>query len=63
MLKILELAWLAIAIISGVVAAYQFFAEGWTSAVWMGVITGVAIVMYRVRRKQRISMEEDHHTN
>lgn len=52
------MAWLAIALISGGIAGYQFFAEGWASAAWMGIITCVAVVMYGVRRRQRINMED-----
>jgi uncharacterized membrane protein len=52
------MAWLAIALISGAVAGYQFFAEGWQSAAWMLFITGVSVGMYLVRRRQRIGMED-----
>jgi uncharacterized membrane protein len=59
MLRILEMLWLAIALISGAVSAYQFFAQGWLSAVWMLVVTTISIIMYATRRRQRISQESD----
>lgn len=53
------MAWLAIALASGTIAGYQFFAEGWSSAVWMLFVTVVSVIMFNVRRKQRIRMEEE----
>lgn len=52
------MAWLAIALISGTVAGYQYFAEGWQSALWMLFITGVSVGMYLLRRRQRMNMED-----
>lgn len=57
MLRILEMAWLFIALISCVISGYQYFAEGWVSAVWMLGISVISFVMYTIRRKQRISYE------
>lgn len=62
MLRILEMAWLAIALVSGAVAGYQFFAQGWLSASWMLVVTVISVAMYGVRRKQRIHSESDENT-
>jgi hypothetical protein len=57
MLRILEMAWLAIALVSCAISGYQFFEEGWRSAGFMLVITSVAGVMYSIRRRQRINFE------
>jgi hypothetical protein len=54
MLRTLEIAWLCITILSLGIAIYQFFKEGWESALWMLFITLVALVMFTIRRKQRI---------
>ncbi|MFM8433092.1 MAG: hypothetical protein ACKOA1_09870 [Bacteroidota bacterium] len=61
MIRILEMAWLAIAILSGAISAFQFFVDGWQSALWMIFITAVAAVMYIIRRRQRIAMEDRSH--
>ncbi|REJ85296.1 MAG: hypothetical protein DWQ44_01185 [Bacteroidetes bacterium] len=58
MIRILEIAWLVIALITAIIAVYQFFAEGWQSCLWMFGVTMVALIMYMVRHKQRIRMEE-----
>lgn len=57
MLRILEMAWLAIAVVSCAISGYQFFEEGWRSAGFMLVITTIAAVMYTIRRRQRIHFE------
>jgi hypothetical protein len=51
------MAWLAIALISCGISGFQYFAEGWVSAVWMLGVSVIAFVMYSIRRKQRISYE------
>ena len=58
MLRILEMSWLIISVSTGMISAYQFFTDGWQSAIWMLAITGVALLMYTVRKKQRIRMEQ-----
>ena len=58
MIKILEISWLGIAIITSAIAVWQFFTEGATSAIFMLGITGIAFIMYSIRRKQRIRMDE-----
>lgn len=57
MLRILEMSWLALSLISGVIAGYQYFADGWMSALWMLAVTAFSVVMYLVRRRQRIESE------
>lgn len=58
MIRTLEISWLIIAIITVVIACYQLVTEGWQSAVWMLAVTAVAVIMYRVRKKQRLIMEK-----
>lgn len=57
MIRILELAWLGISLISGALSVFQFVTDGWEPALWMLMVTGIAVIMYRVRRKQRIKYE------
>ena len=57
MLRTLEIAWLCITIVSIAIAVFQFFREGWESALWMLFVTLVSMVMYSIRRKQRIRYE------
>ena len=54
MIRILEIAWLVITVITAATAVWQFFAEGIQSAMWMLVVSAVACGMYLVRKKQRI---------
>ena len=57
MLRTLEIAWLCITILSVGIAVYQFFNEGWESALWMLFVTLVSVVMFSIRRKQRMRYE------
>lgn len=54
MIRTLELAWLGIAIISAALAIIQFVTDGWQPALWMLFVCSIAVVMYRIRRSQRI---------
>ncbi|MBK6444852.1 MAG: hypothetical protein IPG90_01560 [Bacteroidetes bacterium] len=58
MLRILEISWLLISVATGTISAYQFVTDGWQAAIWMLAITGVALLMYTVRKKQRVRMEQ-----
>jgi hypothetical protein len=57
MLRTLEIAWLCITILSIGIAVFQFFREGWESALWMLFVTLVAFLMYTIRKKQRIKYD------
>jgi Ca2+/Na+ antiporter len=57
MLRTLEIAWLCITILSIGIAIFQFFREGWQSALWMLFVTLVAFLMYTIRKKQRIKYD------
>ena len=50
MLRILEISWLLISVATGTISAYQFVTDGWQAAIWMLAITGVALLMYTVRK-------------
>ena len=54
-LRILELSWLAIAVISMLIGAYVYNTQGFGEAKWFFIFTLVAGIMYSVRRKQRIA--------
>jgi hypothetical protein len=58
-LKILELAWLAIGLFSLVMGAYQFNAHGWESAQWFFGGAFMAAVFYAFRRRMRLRMERE----
>ncbi len=54
MIRILEVAWLVITLVTAATAVWQFFDEGIQSATWMLVVSAAAFAMYMVRKKQRI---------
>jgi membrane protein implicated in regulation of membrane protease activity len=58
MIRILEIAWLVITLITAVVAAVQLVQDGIQSALWMFIVSAVAFFMYMIRRKQRIRIDE-----
>jgi hypothetical protein len=53
MLKILEVAWLCIAIFTFGIACWQLFTEGLPAAVFMLIGTAISTGMFFLRRKQR----------
>lgn len=57
MIRILEIAWLVITLITSATASWQLFDEGVQSALWMFIVSAVAFLMYMIRRKQRIRIE------
>jgi hypothetical protein len=57
MLRTLEIAWLCITVLSLGIAVYQYFREGWESALWMLFVTLIAVLMFSIRRRQRIRYE------
>ena len=54
MLRILEIAWMSIAIITGLVTVYLLLTRQFSESVFMVICATIAMVMYFVRRKQRI---------
>ena len=59
MLRTLEIAWLCITVLSIGIAVYQFFKEGWQSALWMLFVTLIAFLMFNIRKRQRIRYEKN----
>lgn len=58
-LKILEMAWLAIGIFSLVMGAYQFNQHGWEASKWFVAGAFMAGIFYAFRRKQRLRFEKE----
>lgn len=57
MLRILEIAWLCVAIATFGTAVFQFFTED--SSWWFLLIgTAIATAMFMIRRKQRMRLED-----
>jgi hypothetical protein len=57
MLRILEIAWLCVAIATFCTALFQLFTD--EDSWWFLLIgTGIATAMFLVRRKQRMKMED-----
>jgi len=54
MLRILEKAWMAVAILTGLVTAYLLVTQQFSESIFMIICSAIASVMYFVRRKQRI---------
>lgn len=57
MLRVLEIAWLVIAIGSLVFGAWKTADEGFSEGVWFFIFTLIAAIMYTIRRRQRISFD------
>lgn len=62
MIRILEIAWLTLSLLSGALTVFQFVTDGWEPALWMLMVTTIAVIMYRVRRKQRIKYQPKNET-
>lgn len=58
MLRILEIAWLVIAIGSLIFGAWKTAEAGFGEGVWFFVFTLIASIMYTIRRKQRIAYDK-----
>ena len=63
MLRILEVSWLIIAILSVVFGTYKCISSGINEAVFIYGIGTVATVFYIIRRKQRNSAEKHNKLN
>jgi hypothetical protein len=59
MLKILEKFWLTVATISFLYGIYQMIYFGLKEAALLFGITGISLLVYWLRHKQRIRMEKD----
>ena len=58
MLRILEISWLLIAVTGSSFGLYKTFTEGFIDAVYIFILTIIALIFYMIRRKQRIAMEK-----
>jgi hypothetical protein len=58
-IRILEIAWLVIAIGGIIIGTFMFYTKGWDEAVFFYIFTLVAAIFYYIRRRQRIKMEQE----
>jgi hypothetical protein len=61
MLRILEIAWLWIAIVFFGIAVFQYFSDGFRESLFMMIATLIAAMMYWVRKRTRIRFDKHHH--
>ena len=54
MLRILEIAWMVIAVITALITGYLLLIRQFSESIFMVICTTIALVMYGVRRRQRI---------
>lgn len=59
MLRTLEISWLIIVIVGIVLGLYKVFIQEYSTSIWIFVITGIAAVIYTIRRKQRIAFDRE----
>jgi hypothetical protein len=58
MLRILEISWLFIALLSLGLGGFKWCSENFSSALWFFVLTLIALAFWLVRRSQRILMQK-----
>ena len=54
MLRFLEIAWLAVAVVTGLVTCYLLLTRQFSESLFMIICSAIALTMYFVRRRQRI---------
>jgi hypothetical protein len=59
MLRILEISWLVILLVSLAFGTWRWFSEGFSCAIWFYIVTIISSVAYAVRRKQRLATERE----
>ena len=59
MLRILEISWLVILLLSVSFGIYRWWAEGFECALWLFIFTFISTIFYIIRRRQRIAMERE----
>jgi hypothetical protein len=57
MLRILEISWLTVSLFGAGFALFKWMEEGISSALFVLVFTGIAFMLYLIRRKQRIQQD------
>ncbi|MBL4586685.1 MAG: hypothetical protein JKX84_06485 [Flavobacteriales bacterium] len=58
-LKVLEMAWLAIGIFSLTMGAYQYNTNGWEPAQWFFIGALMSGIFFTFRRRQRLKFERE----
>ena len=56
MLRVLEISWLIIMIVSVTLGTWRWIQEGFACAIWFYFVTIISGIAYGVRRKQRLGM-------
>lgn len=59
MLRILEISWLVILILSLLFGIYRWSTDGIEAALWLFIFTLISGIFYVIRRRQRIAMERE----
>jgi hypothetical protein len=59
MLRILEISWLVILLVSFSFGTWRWYSEGIGCAIWFYLVTIIASIAYSVRRKQRLAIERE----
>lgn len=59
MLKVLEITWLLIGIISICIGGYKISTQGINEGIYFLIISLVAGIMYSIRHRQRIKMDKE----
>jgi hypothetical protein len=57
MLRILEISWLIILLVSVSFGTWRWLTEGFSCAIWFYMVTVISSIAYLVRRKQRMATE------
>ena len=59
MIRILEISWLVLGIVALVLGAYKVYSDGFSEAMFYGVVMLVSGAMYIIRRKQRLKLDKE----
>ena len=59
MLRILEISWLIIMLVSLGFGTFRWLNEGISYALWFYFVTIISAIAYAVRRKQRLATERE----
>ncbi len=57
MLRMLEISWLTVTLCGAGFAVFKWMDEGLPSATFVLFFTGIAFILYLIRRKQRIQQD------
>lgn len=59
MLRILEISWLVILLVSVAFGTWKWITEGFYCAIWFYFVTLISSIAYAIRRKQRLATERE----